>query len=324
MPDLSQVLGEASTMASQVDLLFFTLLASSSATAVVILGLIVYFGVKYRRRPDNQIAEQLQGSTRLEVAWTVIPLILALGIFVWGARLYFNLAVPPADALDVYVVAKQWMWQIQHAEGAREINSLHVPVGQPVRLTMTSQDVIHSFYVPAFRVKQDVLPRRYTTMWFQATEPGTYHLFCAEYCGTMHSGMIGEVVVMSQQDYQDWLGQGVPQDPVAAGARLFTQYGCIGCHHADNSGPAPSLVGVFGHPVHLQDGTTVIADENYIHTSIVNPTAQIVAGYQPIMPSFEKILTPDQLMSLLIYIKSLANGAGAAPTAPASTPTTRP
>lgn len=312
-------------MANRVDMLFFTLLTLSTAIAVVIAGMIVYFCIKYRRRPDNRLATQIANSTRLEIAWTVIPLLAALGIFGWGARLYFDLAVPPQNALDIYVVGKQWMWEIQHPEGVREINSLHIPVGQAVRLTMTSQDVIHSFYVPAFRIKQDLLPQRYTTTWFQATEPGTYHLFCAEYCGTFHSGMIGEVVAMSPQDYQAWLKQGDTQDPVAAGARLFTQYGCIGCHRADGNGRGPSLVGVFGHPVRLQDGTGIVADENYIHTSILNPTAQIVAGYAPIMPSFEGQLDENQLMLLLIYLKSLSNGSSAAPTnAPAPAPSATP
>src|SRR5581483_2936370 len=320
MPDIAQFLNEASTMASQVDLLFFTLLASSSAIAVVIAGLIVYFGIKYRRRPDNLIADQTEGSTRLEIAWTVVPLILALGIFGWGAKVYFEIEAAPSNALDVYVVGKQWMWQFQHMEGAREINSLHVPVGQAVRLTMTSQDVIHSFYVPAFRVKQDVLPDRYTTAWFQATQPGSYHLFCAEYCGTNHSGMLAQVIVMSPQDYQTWLKQGDVQDPIAAGARTFTQFGCSGCHHTDNSGRGPTLVGVFGHPVQLANDTSVIADENYVRESIMNPNTKIVAGYAPIMPSYQGQLNEDQLIQLLIYIKSLSNGAGTTP-APTGSPT---
>lgn len=296
-------------MAGQVDMLFFTLLTLSTAIAVVIAGFIIYFAIKYRRTAENQVATQLEGSTRLEITWTVIPLLLSLGVFVWAARLYFNMAVPPAGSMDVYVVGKQWMWELQHDNGMREINTLHVPVGQPVRLTMTSQDVIHSFYVPAFRIKQDLVPGRYTTTWFQATQTGTYHLFCAEYCGTFHSGMVGQVIVMSPQDYQTWLKQGNATDPVGAGAQLFAQYGCSGCHHPDNNGRGPSLAGVFGKPVRLQDGTGVIADENYIHNSILNPTAQIVAGYQPLMPSYQGQLNEDQIMSLLVYIKSLANGA---------------
>lgn len=286
-------------------MLFFTLLAMSVAVVVVIAGLIVYFGYKYRRRPDNLIAEQYQGSMRLEIAWSVIPLLVALGIFGWGAKLYFEMASPPAQARDVYVVAKQWMWEFQHQDGMREINALHVPVGEPVRLTMVSQDVIHSFFVPAFRAKQDVLPQRYTTFWFQATKPGTYHLFCAEYCGTMHSGMVGDVVVMAPQDFQTWSSQSGAQTPTEAGEHLFTQFGCIGCHKPDNSGRGPSLVGVFGRTVTFADGTTTVADENYIRESILNPNAQVVKGYEPIMPSFQGQLNEDQLMHLLAYIKTL-------------------
>lgn len=320
MPNWSQILNEASTQAGQVDLLFFFLVTVSTAITVVIAGLIVYFCVKYRRRKENEIATQIPGSTRLEIAWTVTPLVLALGVFVWGARLYFNLESPPTNADDVYVVAKQWMWETQHTQGQREINALHVSVGQTVRLTMTSQDVIHSFYVPAFRIKQDVLPGRYTTIWFQATEPGTYHLFCAEYCGTGHSEMVGEVVAMSPQDYAEWQSTGSNANPEAAGAQLFTQYGCIGCHKADGSGRGPSLQGVFGHPVRLENGQTIVADENYIRNSILNPTSQVVAGYQPIMPSFQGQLNEDQLMLLLIYLKALGGTTSSAAPAPSVTP----
>lgn len=311
-------------MASAVDLLFFTLLAMSSAVVIVIGGLIIYFGVKYRRTPENQLADQLAGSTRLEIAWTVIPLIIFLGIFGWGARLYFDMVQPPAQANDVYVVAKQWMWELQHAEGKREINTLHVPLGEPIRLTMVSQDVIHSFYVPAFRIKQDVLPERYTTTWFQATTPGTYRLFCAEYCGTLHSGMLGEVIVMEPDAYRSWLGVNGGEAPAAAGEHLFTQFGCIGCHKPDNTGPGPSLIGVFGSTVTFNDGTTALADENYIRESILNPDAQIVKGHEAIMPSFRGQLSEEQLLALLAYIKSLGSGGtGATPTG-TPTPTNQP
>ncbi len=296
----------------------------SSAIAIVIAGLIVYFGIRYRRTSDNQVADQVEGSTRLEIAWSVIPLLLALGFFGWGAKLFFDLSKPPAPAREIYVVAKQWMWEFQHVEGAREINALHVPIGEPVRLTMVSQDVIHSFFVPAFRVKQDVLPQRYTTTWFQATQPGTYHLFCAEYCGSLHSGMIGQVVAMTPHDFQAWLGQGGAQTPTAAGELLFTQYGCSGCHKADHSGRGPSLVGVFGSRVTFADGTSTIADENYIRESILNPNAHVVAGYEAIMPSFQGQLSEEQLIQLLAYIQSLGRGApGAVPRA-APTPTNQP
>lgn len=325
MPDLFKVIAGASTEASAMDALFAVLLTLSTAITVVIAGLIVLFVIKYRRRPGNLVAAQVEGSTQLELIWTIVPLILALGVFGWAARLYYELAVPPANALDVYVVGKQWMWEFQHVGGQREINALHVPLGQPVRLTMTSQDVIHSFYVPAFRIKQDLLPGRYTTTWFQATQTGTYALLCAEYCGTLHSGMRAQVVVMPTADYQRWLLTGETTDPVSVGERLFDQYGCSGCHHSDGSGIAPSLVGVYGSRVRFAGGETAVADDNYIRESIVHPTAQVVQDYQAVMPAFEGQLSEDQLLLLLMYIKSLSNGgSGTASTgvlAPASTST---
>ncbi len=306
MPDFSEWLNSVSNYGGAVDTLALWLLALSTLFAVVVFGLIVYFCFKYRRNGRNQIAEQVEGSTRLEIAWTVVPLLLALGTFGWATSLYFHEAVPPANALDVYVVGKQWMWEIQHATGKREINTLHVPVGQPVRLTMTSQDVIHSFGIPPLRLKWDVTPGRYTTAWFQADRPGTYHIFCMEYCGTGHSIMLASLTAMGPAEFQQWLGGTVGADrPEAIGAALFTRYGCTGCHQPDASGRGPSLVGVFGHPVELQDGSTVVADENYIHESILNPGAKIVRGYEPIMPSYQGQISESELMNLLIYIKSL-------------------
>lgn len=309
MPDFFQWL-EASPYAGQVDTLALFLLALSAFFAALVFGLIIYFSWKYRRTARNQVAEQAEGSLRLEVAWTVIPLVLALFTFGWAARLYMDASVPPANAIDIYVVGKQWMWEIQHASGRREINTLHVPVGQPVRLTMTSQDVIHSFSIPAFRIKHDVNPGRYTTTWFQVTQPGTYRLFCTEYCGTGHSTMLATVTAMPLAEYQQWLEGGSGADaPAAVGAALFTRYGCAGCHRADQTGRGPSLVGVFGKPVPLEGGGTVTADENYIRESILDPTAKIVAGYPPIMPSFKGQLDENQLMDLLAYIKGLAANA---------------
>jgi cytochrome c oxidase subunit 2 len=227
-------------------------------------------------------------------------------IFAWGAFIYFEERTPPQGATEVYVVAKQWMWKLQHEEGQREINELHVPVGRDVKMIMTSQDVIHSFYVPAFRIKQDVLPGRYTTAWFRATKPGVYHLFCAQYCGTMHSGMIGQVVVMEPAQYQTWLSGGGTSGSLAAnGENLFQQLGCPTCHRSDSQGRGPALTGLYGKPVELEDGSTIVADENYIRESILSPNAKMVRGYKPIMPVFQGLVGEEQLNALVAYVKSL-------------------
>src|SRR5207248_8526875 len=227
-------------------------------------------------------------------------------IFVWGAVIYFKERTPPRGATEIYVVAKQWMWKLQHEEGQREINELHVPVGRDVKMILTSQDVIHSFYVPAFRIKQDVLPGRYTTTWFHPTRAGTYHLFCAEYCGTQHSGMIGQVVVLEPAQYQSWLsGGGAAGSMASNGQHMFLQRGCSTCHRSDMQGRGPNLVGLFGRQVQLEDGRTVIADENYIRESILNPAAKVVSGFKPIMPVFQGMVSEEQLNVLVAYVKSL-------------------
>ncbi len=208
--------------------------------------------------------------------------------------------------MEIFVVGKQWMWKVQHPGGQREINELHVPVGRPVKLIMGSEDVLHSYYIPAFRVKADVIPGRYNTLWFQATTPGRYHLFCAEYCGTQHSGMIGEIIAMEPAAYQEWVSGGRAEDsPVAAGAKLFQDLACVSCHQAESQGRGPSLVNVFGHEVELQGGAKVLADEAYIRESILQPQAKIVAGYQPLMPTFQGLVTEEQLLQLIAYVKSL-------------------
>jgi len=297
---------QASTVAARVDALYFFLLAVSAFFAVLIAALLVIFAFRFRRRSDSERPALIHGSTALELTWTLIPFCLTMVMFFWGASIYVSLSRPPDDALQVFVVGKQWMWKIQHLEGRREINELHVPVGRSVKLTMTSEDVIHSFYVPAFRVKSDVLPGRYTTLWFEATKPGSYHLFCAEYCGTEHSGMIGHVVVMEPAEYQAWLSGGPPAAALAtAGQQLFEQLGCITCHRGDPGARGPQLVGIVGKPVQLQSGETVIADETYIRESILNPQAKIVAGFQPIMPTFKGLVSEEGLIQLLAYIKSL-------------------
>ena len=293
-------------MASQVDGLYFFLVAVSVFFTLLIFTLVFVFAVKYRKSAHAR-AVQIEGSLPLELTWTLIPLGITMIFFAWGALIYFQQARPPRGSIEVYAVAKQWMWKFEHETGQREINALHVPLGRDVKMIMSSQDVIHSFYVPAFRIKQDVLPGRYTTTWFRATKVGTYHLFCAEYCGTEHSGMIGEVVVMEPTAYQAWLANGGATASMSAnGKELFTQLGCATCHRMDTQGRGPNLVGVFGKPVQLNDGRTVNADENYIRESILNPQAKIVAGFQGIMPTFQGQVTEESLGALVSYVKSLS------------------
>jgi len=305
----------ASTTAGNVDALFIFLVALASFMSLAIFIMITVFAVRYRRRPGLE-AEQIEGSHALEITWSVVPMFIFLFIFGWGAFIYFQERTPPQGAATVYVVAKQWMWKLQHEEGQREINELHVPVGRDVKMIMTSQDVIHSFYVPAFRIKQDVLPGRYTTAWFHATRPGTYHLFCAEYCGTQHSGMIGQVVVMEPAQYQAWLsGGGATGSMAQNGAAIFQQLGCSTCHRFDTQGRGPNLTGVFGSKVQLEDGRTVVADEEYVRESILSPASKVVSGFKPIMPVFQGIVSEDQLNALVAYVKSLSKPpAGAAAT----------
>jgi len=306
----------ASTTAGSVDALYIFLVLLSAFMSVAIFIMITIFALRYRRRAGRE-AEQIDGSNVLEFTWSIVPLAIFMVIFVWGARIFFLERTPPRGAAEIYVVAKQWMWKLQHEEGQREINELHVPVGRDVRMIMTSQDVIHSFYVPVFRIKQDVIPGRYTTAWFRATRPGTYHLFCAEYCGTQHSGMIGQVVVMEPAQYQAWLTGGAASGSMAAnGQSMFLQLGCNTCHRFDTQGRGPDLVGLFGNKVQLEDGRTIAADENYIRESILNPSAKLVSGFKPIMPVFQGLVSEEQLTALVAYVKSLtpqASGAAGSP-----------
>ncbi|MGD0415768.1 MAG: cytochrome c oxidase subunit II [Terriglobales bacterium] len=296
---------QASTMAGQVDALYIYLLLVAGVMTALIFVAVIGLAIKYRRS-RSRIAQQIDGSLILEITWSATPLFVMLTFFIWGAVLYFQERTPPADATEVYVVAKQWMWKIEHIEGQREINELHVPTGQNIKLIMTSQDVIHSFFVPAFRLKQDVLPGRYTTLWFKATRPGHYHLFCAEYCGTMHSGMGGDIVVMEPQDYAQWMASSATAPLQHTGKELFASLGCATCHRFDVQGRGPDLTGVYNKPVLLEDGRTVIADENYLRESIVNPTAKIVNGFKPVMPTFQGIVSDEQLNALVAYVKSLS------------------
>jgi cytochrome c oxidase subunit II len=303
---------QASTMATQVDGLFFFLVGVSVFFATLIFIVIIVFAVKYRRRSEDERPQEVHSDLRLEILWTVIPLGFTLVMFFLGAKLFFIINDPPANSLEINVVAKQWMWKVQHPDGQLEIDELHIPVGRPVKLTMTSQDVIHDFFVPAFRVKKDVLPGRYTTVWFEATAAGEYHLFCSQYCGTQHSGMIGRVVVMPVTEYQAWLSGGATGVSMAtAGERLFQRLGCNTCHLESGAGRGPSLAGLFGKTVKLAGGNSVIADETYIRESIVNPQAKIVAGYEPIMPVFKGLISEDGILQILAYLKTLKREEGA-------------
>ncbi len=296
----------ASTMASRVDALYFFLLAVSVFFSLLIAGLIVFYAVRYRRRSPDAVGARIHGGMMLEITWTVVPFLITLVMFFWGASVYFAMARPPDETLNIYVVGKQWMWKFQHLDGQREINELHVPVGRDVKLITTSEDVIHDLFVPAFRVKADVIPGRYVNIWFRATKPGRYRLFCAEYCGTRHSGMTGDVIVMEPSDYQAWLSGGAPEGSLAsAGAKLFQDLACNTCHRPDAQGRGPVLEGLFGRTVRLQSGEEITVDEAYVRESILNPAAKITAGFQPIMPTFQGLVTEEQLLELIEYVKSL-------------------
>ncbi len=324
MPGFQLFPTEASTAASRTDTLFLLLVGVSVLMVVLIAGFIFRFIYKYRRRDPDEIPEQITGSDRLELTWTLIPLGFFMVIYFWGASIYMNNVQPPNNAMEIYVVAKQWMWKFQHLTGQSEIDELHVPLGRPVKLTMTSQDVIHSFFVPEFRVKQDVLPDRYTTIWFQATQAGTFHIFCTQYCGTGHAQMTGRVIAMEPAAFEQWLGGGAaasPQSPAATGQQLFQQFGCIGCHKADGSGVGPSFVGRYGKQVKTTDGRTLTVDDNYIRTCVYHPDQQRTAGFQPLMPSYLGRIDENQMLSIIAYIKSLQTAAPGAPsTAPTATP----
>ena len=298
---------QASTVAPAVDHLFWFLTAVSIFFSALIFLLIFYFAVKYRRRspdeppPKNQVINNIP----LEITWTVIPMILVAVMYFWGADIFVRNAQPPKNATEIFVIGKQWMWHIEHGNGKREINALHIPVGVPIKLTMTSQDVIHDFYVPAFRVKMDVLPNRYTSEWFEATRVGKYHLFCNQYCGMGHSLMRGWVYVMPAEDYQKWLNSGVTGVTMAEqGEKLYHQYGCITCH---GTGKGPAFADLFGKPVKLANGQTVVANDAYIRESILYPSAQIVNGYPAIMPTFKGQVSEEQVLQLTAYIKSLGS-----------------
>src|SRR5579871_1071544 len=305
--------GSASTISGQTDTIFAVLIGLSAFFALAVFIAITYFIIKYRRGAKVDRSNPPTHNLMLEVGWIGIPLVLALGMFTWAASSYFNIVNPPANSLEIFVVGKQWMWKFQHPTGQSEISDLHVPMGRPVKLTMISEDVIHSFFVPAFRVKQDVLPGRYTSLWFQATQPGIYYLFCTQYCGADHSEMGGRIIVMEPEAYQQWLtsgttvvqAEGTPQaiglSLAAEGEQLFQASGCSACHVDQGKGVGPSLVGLYGSQVAFDDGTSALADDTYLHQSILDPNRQIVAGYHGIMPTYRGQLTEDQVVQLIAY-----------------------
>jgi cytochrome c oxidase subunit II len=302
----------ASTMAPRVDALYFFLVGLTAFFSLLIAGLIVTYAIRFRRKHPSSVGARIHGGTVLEITWTVVPFLITMVIFVWGASVFFAMSRPPDETLNIYVVGKQWMWKFQHLDGKREINQLHVPVGRPVKLIMTSEDVIHDLFVPAFRVKADVVPGRYTQLWFEPTTPGTYRLFCAEYCGTKHSGMIGEVTVMEPKEFQAWLsGDGEDVSLASAGERLFVDLACNTCHRPESQGRGPTLQNLFGSTVELQTGERVVADEAYIRESILTPGEKAVLGFQPIMPTFQGLVSEEGLLELIEYVKSLRTGATA-------------
>jgi cytochrome c oxidase subunit 2 len=310
---------QASNFAPEVDNLYFFVTAVTAFVALLVVVLVIIFAVKYRDRTGEKVGAPIHGSVSLELAWTIIPFLVTMVIFAWATVVFFHMVRAPDQALEIYSTGKQWMWRFQHIDGQSEINELHVPVGRPVKVTFTSEDVLHSLYFPAFRVKADAIPGRYSSLWFTATKTGEYHLFCAEYCGTDHSGMIGKVVVMEPNDYQAWLSGGGGLSMAARGEQLFQQLGCVSCHLTDGSGRGPSLAGKYGAQEILANGVAVAIDDTYVRESILTPQMKLVAGYQPLMPTFQGLVNEEGLMSLIEYIKSLPSaGQPAAATQPSA------
>lgn len=295
---------EASTTAVRVDHEIIFLLVVCGLLVVTVFAGIIFYAIRYRNGARTDRTGRIHNSLPVEITWTIATAVLFIVFFFTGIGIYYDDFVPPANAIEIYSVGRQWMWKFEHPDGRREINELHLPVGESIRITMTSEDVIHDLFFPAFRVKRDVLPGRYTSMWFRPTRPGTYHLFCSQYCGAWHANMVGSVIVMNAADYQRWLSSVPTSMPmIRAGAELFRRYNCVACHQPGGRGP--QLAGLPGSVVHLADGSTVIADDNYIRQSILASRTAIVAGYDPIMPVFQGQLSEEQLAALVAYIKSL-------------------
>jgi cytochrome c oxidase subunit II len=296
---------EASTIAPYADALYFFLLAITVVGLVLVGTLVFGFSIRYRKS-RNPVATQVEGSTLLEATWTIIPLALFMVAWIWGALLYFRIYNPPTNAMNIYVVGKQWMWKAEHEGGQHEINALHVPTGRPVQLTMISQDVFHSFSIPDFRVKREVIPGRYSTVWFEATTPGTYHIFCTQYCGTNHSAMIGQVTVLSPEAYEKWTQESTSGMSLAQnGERLFASMGCNACHSGSAASRGPNLAGVYGSKLQLTDGSQIVVNDAYLRDAILNPSQHITAGYAPIMPTYQGQVSEDGLIDLVEYIKGM-------------------
>ncbi len=296
---------EASTVAPWMDALYFFLLAMTMVGLLLVGAILFTFSMRYRRSV-HPVATQIEGSTLLEATWTIIPLAIFLVCFVWGALLYFRIYNPPVNSMNIYIVGKQWMWKAEHPGGQHEINALHVPMGRPVQLTMISQDVFHSFSIPDFRVKREVIPGRYSTVWFEATALGTYHIFCTQYCGTNHSAMIGEVTVLSPADYEKWTQESTSGMSLAQnGERLFASMGCNACHSGNAAARGPNLSGVYGSKLQLTNGSEALVNDAYLRDSILNPSQHVTAGFNPIMPTYQGQISEDGLIDLVEYIKSL-------------------
>jgi cytochrome c oxidase subunit II len=315
---------EASTTAARVDALFYFLLSVCGAVGLLVAFLLIYFCVKYRRRPGDGRPAKTESSDALEWFWTITPFCIFVVMFVWGAIVYVGAYRPPDDAVRVYGIGKQWMWKFQHPEGQREINTLHLPLGRPIQILLTSEDVIHSFFVPEFRVHMDVLPNRYTSLWIEATRPGTYHLFCSQYCGTNHAGMIGTAVVMDPAAYESWLSYSADGSLATQGRQVFLKYRCISCHSANEHARAPVLEDLYGSNVRLTNGQTVVADETYIRTAILDPGVQLVEGWQNIMPTFRGQISEEEIYAFIAYLKSLKRGQTPARVEDYPTPITTP
>src|SRR6202789_2320400 len=296
---------EASTIAPYMDALYFFLLGMTITGLVLVGAILVTFSMRYRKAV-HPVATQIEGSTLLEATWTIIPLAIFLVTFVWGALLYFRIYNPPVNSMNIYIVGKQWMWKAEHPGGQHEIDALHVPTGRPIQLTMISQDVFHSFSIPDFRVKREVIPGRYSTVWFEATTPGTYHIFCTQYCGTNHSAMIGEVTVLSPDDYEKWTAGSTSGMSLAQnGERLFASMGCNACHSGSAAARGPNPGGVYGSKLQLTDGAQIVVNDAYLRDAILNPSQHITAGYAPIMPTYQGQVSEDGLIDLVEYIKSM-------------------
>jgi cytochrome c oxidase subunit II len=301
---------QASTTAHRVDHFFLFLVTVCGSVGLFVAVLLIYFAVRYRRRPGDPLSPppRTPPKPKLELFWTLTPLAIFMVMFVWGAELYFDAYRAPDDSAVIYGVGKQWMWKFQHPEGQREINELHVQVGKPIKIVLTSEDVIHSFYVPDFRVHMDVLPDRYTSVWFEPTQPGAYHLFCSQYCGTNHSGMVGTVYVMKPTDYQVWLENHAEGSLALQGRKIFLKYRCISCHSSDGRARAPVLEELYLSEVHFRNAPARLADDDYLRESILDPSAKIVEGYENIMPTFKGQIGPEEMNALIAYIKTLHRG----------------